>query len=69
MLQRRMAIPQRAAKPLPLWTVTAGPFKGDTAPGRDKSEARAALKRRYGLPKLPAGTTLEKTQEAPCSPS
>ncbi len=45
-------------RPHPLWIVSAGPLLGETARGVTKGEARAALKRRFGLPKLPAGTEM-----------
>ncbi len=50
-------------RPVPVWRVTAGPFLGDLAQGHTKGEARAALKRHYGLPKLPTGTEMVRAEE------
>ncbi len=49
-------------RPKPLWRVTTGPFVNDEARGSTKGEARAAIKRKYGLPRLPAGTELTRVE-------
>ncbi len=46
----------------PLWVVETGPFKGDEARGHTKAEARALIKRKYGLPRLPPGTELSRVE-------
>ena len=54
-----MSKPEEGA---PAWRVVSGPYRGEVALGHTKGEARAALKRRYGLPRLPAGTTLGRLE-------
>lgn len=59
--ERRPSNPQRAC----VWVVASSPLPGlvgASACSPTKSEARAALKRMFGLGRLPAGTALVRSE-------
>ena len=46
---------RRTRRPMPTWLLDAFGWERERIPAFTKSEARAALKRKYGLPRLPVG--------------